>query len=159
MRLVRNEPSLDPPVRKAALELLEAYGEPIVIPAVWNTVKSAGADEQAYRDALDLARRLGAVEPSNGEVLNALGGAQYRVGGFTEAIATLTRCQETRDCPSEVNTAFLAMAHSRLGHATEARGLLEQIRGMLRGPRQISDPELRSLLAEAESVVTGDLQR
>ncbi len=29
---------------------------------------------------------------------------------------------------------------------------------MLRGQRQISDPELRSLLAEAESVITGDPQ-
>jgi Flp pilus assembly protein TadD len=94
------------------------------------------------------------VEPSNGDTRNVLGAAHYRVGQFQEAVATLEHCQDLRECDPEVNTAFLAMAHFRLGHASEASRLLEQLRATPRNPKRAT-PESRDLRREVESVVAG----
>jgi WD40 repeat protein len=149
---VRDEWNLDARVRQAALDQLEAYGD---VEELWGevalrTLESPRAGMAAYRDLLAKARRAVAVEPSNGDTLNALGAAHYRVGQFQEAVATLEHCQDLRECGPEVNTAFLAMAHFRLGHTQEAAQLLVQLRGL-----HPATGELRELLREVESVVVG----
>jgi hypothetical protein len=149
---IRDEWSLDARVRQAALEELEAYGE---IDDVWGaaalkTLLSPGAGMAVYQEVLAKARRVAAVEPSDGDALNVLGAAQYRVGQFQEAVATLEHCQDLRECGPEVNTAFLAMTHFRLGHTQQAIHLVEKLRGMHPGTA-----ELRDLLREVESVVAG----
>jgi hypothetical protein len=149
---VRKDAGLDGPVRQAALEELEAYGE---IDEVWDsaalkTLLSPGAGMAVYQEVLAKAQRFAAVEPSDGGTRNALGAAHYRVGQFQEAVATLEHCQDLRECGPEVNTAFLAMAHFRLGHTQQATHLVEKLRGMHPGTA-----ELRELLREVESVVAG----
>jgi len=153
---VRKDAGLDGPVRQAALEELEAYGE---IDDGWGaaalkTLLSPGAGMAVYQEVLAKARRVAAVEPSDGGTRNVLGGAQYRVGQFQEAVAALGHCQDLRECDPEVNTAFLAMAHFRLGHASEASRLLEQLRATPRNPKRAT-PESRDLRREVESVVAG----
>jgi Flp pilus assembly protein TadD len=76
------------------------------------------------------------------------------VGQFQEAVAALEHCQDLRECDPEVSTAFLAMAHFRLGHVSEATRLLEQLRAMPRDTKRAT-PAWRDLLREAESVVAG----
>lgn len=149
---VRDEVSLDARVRQAALDQLEAYGdvEELWGEAALRTLESPRAGMAAYRDLLASAQRAAAVEPSNGDTLNAVGAAQYRVGHFQEAVATLEHCQDLRECGPEVNTAFLAMTHFRLGHTQQATHLVEKLRGMHPGTA-----ELRDLLREVESVVAG----
>ena len=152
VRYIRNDAELDAPVRQAALEQLEAFGD---FDEGWGakalkTLLSPRAGMAAYREVLANARRAAAVEPSNGDTLNALGAARYRVGEFQEAVATLEHCQDLRKCDSQVNTAFLAMAHSRLGHTTEATRLVERLRGMYP-----ATAESRDLLREVESVIAG----
>jgi len=156
-RFVENDQSREAPVRQTMLEYLKAHGDldEIDTGAVWDAVKLAGSSERAYREAFATARRLTAVEPSNGEAWNALGAAQYRLGEFQEALATLDHCQDVGNCPSGRNTAFLTMAHFRLGHVKEARDLLEQLRGRMRSRPGAPDPDLQALLREAESVAGG----
>jgi hypothetical protein len=82
VRYIRNDAELDAPVRQAALEQLEAFGD---FNEGWGakalkTLLSPRAGMAAYREVLANARRAAAVEPSNGDTLNALGAARYRVG-------------------------------------------------------------------------------
>jgi WD40 repeat protein len=155
---IRNAANLDVPVRQAALQQLEAYGELFSLfadngaAAAWKML-SPRSGLAAYREVLGKAQRMAAAEPSDGGTLNLLGAAQYRVGQFQEAVATLEHCQELRKCPAEINTAFLAMAQFRLGRAQEAQSLLTQLRKILPEQRLASHPEERDLLREVESLV------
>ena len=155
-RHVRKDADLDGPVRQAALEELEAFGDIDDFPgaAALKTLLSPGAGMAVYQEVLARARRFVAVEPSDGNTRNVLGAAHYRVGQFQEAVAALGHCQDLRECDPEVNTAFLAMAHFRLGHASEASRLLEQLRATPRNPKRAT-PESRDLRREVESVVRG----
>jgi WD40 repeat protein/serine/threonine protein kinase len=152
VRYIRSDASLEAPVRRAALDQLEAYG---YFDELWGETSlqvllSPRAGMAVYRDLLAKAHRAAAAEPSSGDTMNSLGAAQYRVGEFQEAVATLEHCQDLRACGPQVNAAFLAMAHFRLGHTQEATRLVEQLRGM-----HPATPEARDLLREAESVVAG----
>ena len=155
---IRNEANLDVPVRQAALQQLEAYGGFVSLfgdngaAAEWKML-SPRSGLAAYREVLGKAQRMAAVEPSDGGTLNLLGAAQYRVGQFQEAVATLEHCQELRKCPAGVNIAFLAMAQLRLGRAQEAQTLQTRLRKVLPEERLASHPEERDLLREVEAVV------
>jgi tetratricopeptide (TPR) repeat protein len=148
------------------LRQLESYGDfafgefdDVSSEAAWKTLLSPGSGPAAYREVLAKVQRIAAVEPSDGGTLNVLGAAQYRVGQFQEAAATLEHCQDLRQCPAQLNTAFLAMAQSRLGHAQEAQRLLAQLREMLPEQRLASRPEERDLLREVESVIVAGNSR
>jgi tetratricopeptide (TPR) repeat protein len=96
--------------------------------------------------------------PDNGVYLNTLGVAQYRLGQYDQAIATLTRSDKLnskqfggQSHPADV--AFLAMAHHRLGHSDEARKLLERLRQLLQQDRWKNDAESQAFLREVESLI------
>ena len=63
------------------------------------------------------------------------------------------RCEEMRESPSASDTAFLAMAHFKLGQTDQAHADLEQLRTLMKDPDRSSDPELQGFLREAEALI------
>jgi tetratricopeptide (TPR) repeat protein len=92
--------------------------------------------------------------------LNTLGAALYRAGRYDEAIRRTTEGMQGAGGRSEpLDWAFLALAHSRLGHREEALRWLER----LRAHQPSTDPalfwyelEVRLLRSEAEAVILYD---
>ncbi len=64
------------------------------------------------------------TNPNAGWFLHALGAAQYRAGYLEQAVTTLERSIQAGWNEGRLNDLFLAMAHHRLGHAADARKLL-----------------------------------
>ncbi len=97
------------------------------------------------------------VKPS---FLNTLGATLYRAGRFDEAIRRLEEATQARNGVSvPQDSAFLALAHHRLGHRDEARRWLDRLLGYQRS----ADPaafwtnlEISVLRTEAEAVILYD---
>jgi tetratricopeptide (TPR) repeat protein len=100
----------------------------------------------------------GAGESGKADALITLGAALYRAGRCDDAIRPL---EDAIRAPDEqaAGWAFLAMAHFRLGHGTEARRWLDRLREHQPGtaPAQFWDErEVRLLRSEAEAVILDD---
>ncbi len=84
----------------------------------------------AFRDpdrALRLARLMVEQQPDHPLYLTTLGVAQYRIGQFTEAAATLARSVALSPGEADARALlFLAMCHHHLGRPTEARAGLDR---------------------------------
>jgi Flp pilus assembly protein TadD len=87
------------------------------------------------------------------DFMNTLGIAQYRVGAYADALATLTRCQELRASPDAGDLAFMAMANFKLGRADQARDQLDQLRALMKEPSRSGNAELQGFLREAEALI------
>jgi uncharacterized protein HemY len=106
--------------------------------------------------ACNLARN-----PDNGEYLNTLGVAQYRVGQYQQAVETLSRSNKlnTRRFQTSVpgDLAFLAMAHHQLGQKEQAQDYLKRLREAMNKPQLASafPEEPETFLREAEALLPG----
>jgi len=78
------------------------------------------ADEgMKLNEALQLARRAAALAPSDGNVLDTLGWAQYKLGRYREAARTLAEAVRLK--PDDPTLRYhLGAAHAKLGHKFEA---------------------------------------
>jgi Flp pilus assembly protein TadD len=104
-----------------------------------------------YTRALEAARRACELQPDNGAFLNTLGVAQYRVGRFEEARATLTRSDQLNDGhPADI--AFLAMALARIGRMDAAHRELERLQLLMKQTPWSTDSQSLRLLREAVTV-------
>jgi tetratricopeptide (TPR) repeat protein len=103
--------------------------------------------------ALELARKNVAQAPGVANYLNTLGVAQYRVGQFAEAVASLEKSMAIEG-EGPYNLLFLTMARSRLGQVDRARADFGRA---MRGWRDVivSDPELHVFQAEAQALLDG----
>jgi serine/threonine protein kinase/WD40 repeat protein len=110
----------------------------------WNVVNRPGRKLEEYLRALRWAERAAVLAPENAMVLDTLGAAQYRTGGYKEALETLTRCAELNKNKDPSDSAFLALTHQRLGNADKAREYFELLRKQAR-------PADRDLLGEVET--------
>src|SRR5204863_6834113 len=109
------------------------------------TIARADATPEEYRTALRQAEAA-CREPDNGYYLNTLGVAQFRVNETEQAVKTLTRSRELNakrlgGQPHPADIAFLAIAQHQLGHADEAKMLLEQLRQLIQTDRWKNDTE------------------
>jgi WD40 repeat protein len=154
---LRKLPGLTAAVRAAALQIAaETREDPNHLNNLgWSQVRQPGRGKSAYALALRQARRACELEPDNWHFLNTLGVAQYRVGQYQEAVATLARSdkvsvERTRES-TPADLAFLALAHARLGQDREARAVLERLRQLMAGQRWAGNAEARGFLAEAEA--------
>ena len=68
------------------------------------------------------------MAPDDAPILNTLGVAEYRVGRYEDALATLTRSNDLLDAPNYADLAFLAMANRQLGRVEEAHAWPERLR-------------------------------
>ena len=108
-----------------------------------------------YRKALRYSEEACQLEPENGDILNTLGVAYYRVGNYEKALEVLSRSdkiyalQYKGSHPDDL--AFLAMAHQQLGHAKEAQAGLQLLRERIKDPRLAQDPELKASCAKRKN--------
>jgi tetratricopeptide (TPR) repeat protein len=111
--------------RESCGQFLQMFEAPELVPRAANEIAWACALGPAavddYARVVHLAESAVASRPLSGR-LNTLGAILYRAGRFEEAIRQLERAIAVRgDGATPHDALFLAMAHHRLGHVTEAR--------------------------------------
>ncbi len=149
---------LDEEVRQDALRLARGQREqPVPLNnAAWGIVRRPGAEPGAYQRALRYAEVACRLRPDTGSYLNTLGVAQFRLGRYADAVATLLQSDQInrkdQGGSSAADLAFLAMAYYRLGQAQEAAAYLERLRTLMKDQKHARDEENRTFLAEAESL-------
>jgi hypothetical protein len=118
----------------------------------WSLANAAGSSRDPQR-ALALARRAVELFPNQAVYLNTVGVAQYRVGQFAEAIATLDRSLATGAGHSDgYDLFFQAMAHWRLGAKPQARTCFQTAVEWTEKNRP-ADDELLRFRAEAAALL------
>lgn len=120
--------------------------------AAWDVVKRSDYSADLYGRALEAARRACQLQPENGAFWNTFGVAQYRVGRFEDAHATLTRSDKLND-GHPADMAFLAMSLARVGEADAAQRELERLRRLMRQQPWTTDPQSLRFLREAQTLV------
>jgi tetratricopeptide (TPR) repeat protein len=143
-------------------------------------VSQADQDLEHYTIALGWAEEAVRHDPDNAQILNTLGVAQYRVGAYDKALATLTRSDELDRRPDAsrngsstsapasqpvrsgaadlfhpANAAFIAMAQFKLGHVDEAKASLARLRELMRDTRHAANEEYQAFLADAANLIEG----
>jgi hypothetical protein len=152
---LRSSPSVDKSIRGPALLLVQRQGErdPVGhIRASWQIVKAGGARRDACELALRHARVACELAPWNWEAFNAQGAAQYRLGAYGDALASLLQAAELRGRPNISNLAFQALAHNGLAENSQARSKLAELESLMPLPWEVG-PELGALVQEARSAV------
>lgn len=127
--------------------------------AAWFVVREPRRSPEDYAAALKQAEKAVQAAPDNGNFINTLGVAQYRMGQYAEALTTLTKSDKlnaTKNGSIPADLAFLAMVRFQLGQKEEARAALTQLQAMMRNPRRIRDRESHAFLQEAEGLIEGD---
>jgi tetratricopeptide (TPR) repeat protein len=123
----------------------------------WEVVRKPGLAAAAYRQGLLQAQNACRLTPDNGSYLNTLGVAQYRVGDYQSALATLTRSEKLNAVfykgPFPGDLAFLAMAHHRLGQKEQAQSMLKRLREAIGQPKWKKDEESQAFFREAETLL------
>jgi hypothetical protein len=87
--------------------------------------------------------------------------AQYRLGRYQEALATLMRADELNQAAqgghAPADLAFLAMALYQMGEKDRAQASLNQLSETMQKPHSARDQEAQSLSKEAEALLAGRL--
>jgi WD40 repeat protein/serine/threonine protein kinase len=151
-------------VRRACLDLFKRFGNAsnslVANRVAWTCVLTPDAvvdREGPLRLAENVLPWL--LADSRGEALKTVGAALYRAGRFEEAIGRLNESAAAMGgkwVPKA--SAFLAMAHHRLGHQDEAKrwlGELASYQPDRRADFSWDDVEIRILRREAESLILG----
>jgi Flp pilus assembly protein TadD len=156
---LRTLPGMSPSRRQDVLAVAQAYPEdPSVLNNLaWELVRLPGVEMSGHRRALRYSEEACQLEPENGDLLNTLGVAHYRVGNYEKALDVLLRSDminAIRDNGSRpTDLAFLAMAHQQLGHSHEAEVTLQLLRERLKDPRFAQDAGAPGFLREAEELL------
>jgi serine/threonine protein kinase len=160
LAVLKARPHTDPEIQSACLKLAESWNESrwACNEAAWDVVSVPGRPTASYQRALRLAEVASRLKPDDGDILNTLGVAQYRLDLLPEALETLTHSNALNQGKAPGDLAFLAMAHQRLRHTVEARAMLDRLRELMRpGYPAIGNESLnRAFVAEAEVVVLYD---
>jgi serine/threonine protein kinase/WD40 repeat protein/Tfp pilus assembly protein PilF len=109
-------------------------------------------------EALALAQKAVALAPGTAIILNTLGVAQYRVGRYAEAVASLEKSLAASNGESDAfDLFFLAMARCKLGQVAQARADFERaIRWRRSHPKPGGEgwaEELDAFQAESEALL------
>jgi tetratricopeptide (TPR) repeat protein len=156
---LRTLPGMSLSHRQEAITLAQTY------PEAWGAlnnlasrlVKLPGGEMSVYRKALRYSEEACQLEPKNGQWLNTLGVAYYRVGNYEMTLATLLRSAEINKAHFQgsfpADLAVLAMTQQQLGHAKEAQAELQRLRERMKDPRWAQDAEAQGFLREAEALL------
>jgi WD40 repeat protein len=132
--------------------------------ASWNVVRLPNLTNESY--ALALRRALAAYQasPLDGDILNTVGVAQYRMRQFASALETLTQSEKINsagpDGSQPAELAFLAMTQHQLGQTSEARATLARLRKAIEQDSQwADDTDAQAFLREAEVLIEGEASR
>jgi hypothetical protein len=155
---LRTDSALSEPVRQRAIALAESMPEHAgrLDAASRTVVFQPGAAPAAYRLAFVQAEAACRLIPQGGDFLTTLGIAQYRLGQYREAVATLTQADRLNSVaptgPIPADLAFLALAQHCLGQPDQARAALARLQATMKRPEWASDEEARGVLREAEAI-------
>jgi WD40 repeat protein len=155
---LRGDATLSGPVQAQALALAEHYPQDArrLNGESWLVVKRPGEQPAAYLRALHLAEAACRIDSNDGPCLNTLGIAEYRLGRYQAALATLTRSDQLNSQASAGSVpedlVFLAMAHFRLGELDKADDALGRLREAMKKPRWANDAEAQAFLREVEEI-------
>jgi hypothetical protein len=123
--------------------------------AAWQIVRQPAAGADRYRQALAWAETACRVRPDSGLCLTTKGVAQYRLGQYPDALATLMQADD-RNGGCFADRAFLLMVRHRLGQEEAARRLLQDFRKDFGNESSwVVDEDCRDLLREAEAELQG----
>jgi hypothetical protein len=155
---LRKDPALNEADREVALQLAETLRENAgqLNEVAWKVVRARDACKDAYARALSQAEAAVQVAPKDGSILNTLGVAQYRVGRYADALATLTQSEilnATKEGSIPADLAFLAMAQHHLGKKNETKETLDRFRKVMKQAGWARDGESVSFLLEAEELI------
>jgi hypothetical protein len=157
---LQKDAALDAARREAALQVAQTLpeGRPEQLnEAAWRVVRVPGYDRSTYARAFRQAEAVVQATPGNGNHLNTLGVARYRLGQYAEALQTLEQSAKLRAAmgPLPEDLAFLAMAHQHLGHKEQAEATLANLREVMKQPSWEKNAEAQGFLREAEALITG----
>jgi tetratricopeptide (TPR) repeat protein len=156
----------DPAIREAdldfAFQVAQTRSEdPVQLnEAAWNVVKIRDAGEDTYSRALRQADAAVHLTLENWPKLNTLGVAQYRVGRYADALATLTKSDKlnaTKEGLYPTDLAFLAMTQHQLGKKDEAKATLGRLREVRKQSPWLKYGEREDFLREAKALIEGNL--
>jgi tetratricopeptide (TPR) repeat protein len=105
--------------------------------------------------ALELAREAVRLDADSIGNWNTLGAAQYRAGGYKDAIAALERSMAERQGGNSFDWFFVAMANWQLGNKDEARKWYERAVDWME-KNQAKNEELLRFRAEAKELIKVD---
>jgi WD40 repeat protein len=160
---LRQDPTLSEAERAFALQAAQDHGEwPEQLMRVagklnvkaWEVVKTPKGAREAYAQALRQAEEAVRLAPGDGQILNTMGVAQYRMGQYAKAVETLTQSDKLNHS-SPADLAFLAMAQQHLGKWDEAQATLGRLREVMKQPAWAKNAESQGFLREAEAVLQG----
>jgi WD40 repeat protein len=157
LKTIQADPWISEPLRRESLARAERYlQDPIWLNAVsWEAIKKPNGDPAKYRKALLQAQEAVRLRPDDGDVLNTLGVAQYRVGDHQAAIDTLTRSDQLNaprfkgSIPSDL--AFMALASHSLGKRQDAQKYRERLREAMKSPVWSRQSEAQNFAREVEA--------
>jgi hypothetical protein len=157
---LRQDRTLEEADRTFAVEVAQSHGEDVrsLNEAAWKVVKGRDAGKQDYARALHFAEAAVRSAPLNSFLLNTLGVAQYRVGRYADALATLTKSEKlnaTKQGSHPADLAFLAMTQHQLDKKDEAKATLGRLREATKQPRWARNAEAVGFLREAEELIEG----
>jgi WD40 repeat protein/serine/threonine protein kinase len=184
LQYLRTSPTITPAARQLALTLIERYREETnperYHQISWAILRQPYLNALQYRFALRQTETAYRLAPEDGQYRTPLGVAQYRVGQYTQARATLTQADIlhraalaslallARQFPQvcitlwqavrlhdgvPANLAFLAMTHHQLGQKEQAQAALARLRIIADRPGRAKDEEVQAFLSEAETVL------
>jgi hypothetical protein len=162
-RAILSNASLSPEARSAAMAELFALADQqeqlsILYHAAWDVVRLSPVTEDAASEALKTAKRAVALARDNPHVVSLLGIALYRAGKYKDSLDTLTRSEGmfAAEGPQPSNSAFLAMAHWKLGQQTEARAALATFRTLAATDKWKADEEVLAWSKELDALIPPD---
>jgi WD40 repeat protein/serine/threonine protein kinase len=161
LEALRAKPGLSAVLRQRALALAETWTEDPerLNEASWEVVRRPGAGVEAYRRALHLAEAACRLDPEDGDYLQTLAAAHYRLGQYPQALARATEADRLNAPENKgshpVDLAVLAMTQHQLGRKEQALAMLQRLRQAIKKAEWAEDEDYQDLLREAEALLEG----
>jgi WD40 repeat protein/serine/threonine protein kinase len=156
---LRKDPMLNEHDREFALQVAQTtHGENALAlnNAAWKVVKTRDARKDSYALALRQAEAAVQEAPGSSSILNTLGVAQYRMGLYADALATMTKSEKgnaTKEGSNPTELAFLAMSQHQFAKKVEAQATLARLLEVMKQPRWANNAEAQGFLREAEETL------
>ena len=113
--------------------------------------------QDGLEPAMRKAERACELVPDRRNYLHVLGGLQFRVGRYADALTTLDRADLLPDpaSPTEqaVNAGLRTMSLWQLDRKPEARQTMQQLETLFEQEEAASDPDVRKLVDEARQLL------
>jgi serine/threonine protein kinase len=160
-RYLEKDSGIAEPLRKAAIEALQARDDDLTGLADWvgGVVTAVAPSRGDYQLALRRLQTAASIPAPEAPLALRLGEVQYRMGRYEDALKSL---REVTCTSCDDRLPFLAMTYQRLGKSAEAREQLSEFRVQLRlsfGKPIVQQPIPGSILArllqEAEALIGG----